>query len=179
MKKHLVAAAIASAFAFATAAFAQQQMQAVVIITDMDPANRIVKVEAKTAKRTLHLSPDIDMSQLQVGSRYLIRYTEGLATAIEPGASAAGGGTREIERTGKGAGVSRAKVVGVVDALDTSGRKLTLRTPDGEKETFSMGDGVSAGSVKTGDTVTVSFQRPLASQVKSTPQAVSDPAPPQ
>jgi hypothetical protein len=185
MKKQLIAAAIASALTFGTGTLAQQvvqgpPMQAVVIVTNIDNANRIVDIQAKSVKRKLHLSQDIDMSQLQVGSRYLIRYNEAVATAIEPGAAGAGAGaTREIQRTAPGAGTATAKIAGVIDALDAGAKKVTLRTSDGEKETFTMADGVSAGSLKAGDAATVTYQRALASQVKSTPQPVSDPAPPQ
>jgi hypothetical protein len=180
MRKQVVAIAIASALSLCGGAFAQEvkgpMMEAVVTVTKVDPANRMVWVEAKSAKRTLHLPPDIDMSNLQVGSRYQIRYQEAVATAVEPGGSAAAGATREIEKTGKGTGVSRAKVAGKIESLE--GKKLTLRTADGQ-ETFMIGEGVSPASFKTGDTVTVSYQRPLAAEVRSTPQPVSDPAPAQ
>lgn len=180
MKKQALAIAIASAFTFAGTAFAQQRMEAVVIVTNVDPASRMVWIEAKNAKRVLHLSPDIDMSNLQVGSRYQFRWTEGVATAIEPGAQpAAAGATREVgvAKTGAGAGTTSAKVAGVIDSIDAAGKRITLRTPDGQTETFGIGADVAAASFKAGDPVTLTYQRALASQVRSTPQPVSDPAP--
>jgi Cu/Ag efflux protein CusF len=182
MRKQAIAVAIASAFTFVGSAFAQQRMEAVVTVTKFDPASRMVWVEAKNAKRALHLSPDIDMSNIQVGSRYQLRWTEGVATAIEPGAqAAAAGATREVDiaKTGPGMSTASSKLTGVIDSMDASGKKITLRTPDGEKETFSMGANVAPGSFKTGDTVTLTYERALASQVRSTPQPVSDPAPAQ
>jgi hypothetical protein len=184
MRKHAFAIAIASALTFVGSAFAQQRMEAVVTVTKVDPASRMVWVEAKNAKRALQLSPDIDMSNLQVGSRYQVRWSEGVATAIELGAqSAAAGGTRQanIAKSGAGAGTSTGKLAGVIDSLDTAGKKITLRTADGERETFGMGPDLApaSASFKTGDTVTVTFQRALASEVRSTPQPVSDPAPAQ
>jgi Cu/Ag efflux protein CusF len=182
MRKQAIAIAIASALTFVGSAFAQQRMEAVVTVTKLDPASRMVWVEAKSAKRALQLSPDIDMSNLQVGSRYQVRWSEGVATAIEPGAqSAAAGGTRQanIGKTGAGAGTSSGKLVGVIDSLDTAGKKITLRSADGETETFGIGPNVAPASFKNGDTVTLTYQRALASEVRSTPQPVSDPAPAQ
>jgi len=180
MRKQAVAIAIASAVMFVGSAFAQQQMEAVVTVTKFDPASRMVWVEAKNAKRVLHLSPDIDMSKLQVGSRYQLRWTEAVATAIDPGAqAAAAGATREVEitRTGPGTSTASSKLAGVIDSVDAAGKKIPLRTPDGETQTFSMGANVAPGSFKTGDPVTLTYERALASQVRSTPQPVSDPAP--
>jgi Cu/Ag efflux protein CusF len=182
MRKQAIAIAIASALTFVGSAFAQQQMEAVVTVTKFDPASRIVWVEAKDAKRELHLSPDIDMSALQVGSRYQVRWTEGVATAIEPGAqAAAAGATREVDITKTGPGMSTASSqrTGVVDSIDADAKKITLRTLDGQTETFSLGANVAPGSFKTGDTVTLTYERSLASQVRSTPQPVSSPAPAQ
>lgn len=182
MRKQAIAIAIASALTLVGSAFAQQRMEAVVTVTKVDPASRMVWVEAKSAKRALHLSPDIDMSNIQVGSRYQLRWTEGVATAIEPGAqAAAAGATRDVDiaRTGPGAGTASSKLTGVIDSMDAGGKKITLRTPDGQTETFSMGANVDPASLKTGDTVTLTYERPLASQMRSTPQPVSDPAPAQ
>lgn len=175
MKKQVIALAIASALAFAGGAFAQQRMEAVATVTKIDPASRTVWLEAKTTKRVLHLSPDIDISGLQVGSRYQFMWDEGQATAIEPGAQR---GPREadIARTGPGMATSMAKVSGVIDSLD--GKKITLRTAEGENETFALGPNVAPASFKKGDTVTVTYQRALAVRVRSTPQPISDPAPP-
>jgi len=181
MKKQVIAFAIASALAVAGSVSAQQRMEAVVTVTKIDPASRMVWVEAKTAKRVLHLSPDIDIADLQVGSRYQFQWNESVATAIEPGAQdTAAGATREVEvaRTGPGMAKSMARVSGVIDSLDTAGKKITLRTADGQKETFALGPNAAPASFKAGDTVTVTYERSLAVRVRSTPQPITDPAPP-
>jgi Cu/Ag efflux protein CusF len=182
MRKHALAIAFASALALAGSAFAQQRMEAVVTVTKVDPASRMVWVEGKSEKRALHLSPDIDMSSIRTGSRYEVRWTEGTATAIEPGAqAAAAGATRqvEIDKTGVGLSSASSKLSGVIDSIDAGGKKITLRTPDGETETFALGPNVAPASFKTGDPVTLTYERALASQLRSTPQPVSDPAPAQ
>ena len=176
MKKQVIALAFAAAFAVAGGAFAQQRMEAVVTVTKIDPASRMVWIEAKTTKRVLHLSPDIDISDLQIGSRYHFQWDEGVATAIEPGAQrTAAPRELDVTKTGPGMARSMAKVSGVIDSLD--GKKITLRTSDGANETFALGPDV-AGSFKKGDTVTVTYQRSLAVKVRSTPQPISDPAEP-
>ena len=175
MKKQLVALAIASALAVAGGVSAQQRMEAVVTVLKIDPASRTVWVEAKTTKRVLHLSPDVNVSDLQVGSRYQIRWDEGVATAIERGAQT-GPRQADVAKTGSGKAGSTAKVSGVIQSLD--GKKISLRTADGENETFALGPGVASGSFKTGDTVTVTYQRSVAVRVRSTPQPVTDPAAP-
>ena len=173
MKKPLIALAIASALAVAGAAFAQQRMEAVVVVSKIDPASRTVWVEAKSTKRVLHLSPNIDLSELQIGSRYQFMWDEGVAKAIERGAQS---GTREadITKTGPGMATSMAKVSGVIDSLD--GKKISLRTASGENETFALAPDVASGSFKKGDSVTVSYQRSLIVRVRSTPQPITDPA---
>lgn len=175
MRKQVVALAIASALAFAGNAFAQQRMEAVVVVSKIDQASRTVWVEAKTQKRVLHLSPDIDIADLQVGSRYQFMWDEGVATAVEQGAKS---GPREadITKTGPGTATSMAKVSGTIDSLD--GKKISLRTADGQNETFALGSNVASGSFKKGDAVTVTYQRHLVVRVRSTPQPITDPAPP-
>jgi hypothetical protein len=177
MKKQVIAFAFASALAVAGGAFAQQRMEAVVTVTKIDPASRMVWVEAKTAKRVLHLSPDIDISDIQVGSRYQFQWNESVATAIESGAQRAGA-PREVDvtKTGPGMATSMAKVSGVIDSLD--GKRMSLRTSDGQNETFALGPNVASASFKKGDTVTVTYQRSLAVRVRSTPQPITDPAEP-
>ncbi|HJY75649.1 MAG TPA: hypothetical protein VKE95_03405 [Burkholderiales bacterium] len=175
MKKHVIALAIASALAFAGGAFAQQRMEAVVVVSKIDPASRMVWVEAKSTKRVLHLSPDIDIADLQVGSRYQFQWDEGVAKAIERGALS-GPRQADIAKTGPGMATSMAKVSGVIQSLD--GKKISLRTADGENETFALGPDVASSSFKSGDTVTVTYQRALAVKVRSTPQPITDPAAP-
>jgi hypothetical protein len=185
MKTQLVTAAAAFALAFATGPIAQQKsgakaqpMEAVVTVTKVDPASRVVQVKAKTRQAELHLSPDIDISSIQEGSRYRLRWEEATATSIEPGAQpAAAGATRrgEVEKAGPGAGAITAQRSGVVDKVDAAKEQLTLRTLEGDTETFKLGEGVSMASLKPGEAVTVTYRRPIVSQMRSTPQPVVDP----
>ena len=178
MKIQVIALAVAAALAVAGEALAQQRMEAVATVTKIDPTSRTVWVEAKTSKRVLHVSPDIDISDLQVGSRYQFHWDEGVASAIEPGAQR-GAREADITRTGPGMVKSMAKLSGVIDSLDTMGKKITLRTADGGKETFTFGPAIVPASFKVADTVTLTYERPVAVRVRSTPQPIADPAPAQ
>jgi hypothetical protein len=188
MKKQVVAVAVASALAFAAGAFAQQQagakgkeMEAVLLVTKVDPASGVVHAQTRKGQVIAIRPPaDVNLSEMQVGSRYKIRFTQAVATAVEPGAqTAAAGATREAERTGPGGkGVVTAKRAGVIESIDPANKELALRTTEGETETFTIGEGVSADSLKKGEAVTVTYQRPIASQMASTPQPITDPAPP-
>ena len=143
MKKPLIALTFAYALALAGSAFAQQRMEAVVVVSKIDQASRTVWVEAKTQKRVLHLSPDIDIADLQVGSRYQFMWDEGVATAVEQGAKS---GPREadITKTGPGTANSMAKVSGTIDSLD--GKKISLHTAGGENETFALAPDVASAA---------------------------------
>lgn len=186
MRKQVIAVAVASALAFAAGAFAQQrastkaqEMEAVVTVTKVDPATRIVYARSRKGQTAVHLPPDIDISQIREGSRYRVRYSEPVATAIEHGAQAAAAGATAEAKPGEkpGEGVKTAKVSGLLEAKDA--QQITVRTRDGQTQTFKLGEGVSAESITTGDGVMVTYQQAVASRMVSTPQQVTDPAPAQ
>jgi hypothetical protein len=188
MKKQVVAVAVASALAIASGAFGQQassskgkEMEAVLLVTKVDSASGVVHAQTR-AGQTFAIRPpaDVNLSEIQEGSRYRIRYTQAMATAVEPGAqAAAAGATREVERTGPGGkGAVTAKRAGIIESIDPANKQFTLRGTDGSAETFGVGAGVSAESLKQGEAVTVTYVRPVASRMASTPQPITDPAPP-
>jgi len=165
----------------ASASAAQQkvrQMEATVDVTTIDRAARIVYVRSRKETQAVHLPADIDISKIQVGSRYKVRYSEPVATVIEPGAqSAAAGATRQAESGAKpGEGVVTAKTAGVVEQMDAARRQVTLRTLEGGTQTFSLAEGVAAESFKTGQAVTVTYRQAAVSQLISAPGAqLTDP----
>lgn len=179
MKAQLIAVAIASGLTLAggvLAASKDKEMEAVVMVTKFDPATRTVQIQTKSRQAELQLGPNIDVSNIQEGNRYQLRWVQATATAVEPGAQATGGAT--AEKAGSG-GIISSKRAGIVEKVDAANKEFTLRTTKGESETFTMGEGVSAESLKPGEAVTVAFQRPVVSQLRSTPQPISDPYAPQ
>jgi hypothetical protein len=71
------------------------------------------------------------------------------------------------------------QVSGTVEQIDASGKQLVVRTADGMKQVYRLGEGVDAGSLKSGDPVSLTYQQAVATQMVSTPQPISDPAPAQ
>ncbi len=184
MKKQVIAVAVASALVFAVGAGAQQdtkkqEMEAVVTVTKIDPATHTVYVRTPKGQTAVSLPADMSLDQIREGSRYRVRYSEPVATAIEPGAqSSAAGATAQVKPGEKaGEGVKMAQVAGVLDAMDAANRQITVRTLEGDRQTFRLGEGVAAESLKTGDAVTVTYEQAVASRMVSTPQPVSDPTP--
>jgi hypothetical protein len=175
MKKQLIAVAIASALALAGGVLAaDKEMEAVVTVTKFDPATRTVQIQTKSRQAELQLGPNIDVSNVQEGNRYQLRWVQATATSVEPGAQAGAGATGSAEKAGSGAVITN-KRAGIIEKVDAANKEFTLRTTKGDSETFT----ISAESLKTGEAVTVAYQRPVVSQLRSSPQPVSDPAPPQ
>lgn len=189
MRKQVAAAAIAAALALPVGAQAQstapskgQMMEAVVTVISIDPSARTVRVQTPKGETTVSPSPDIQLDQIQVGARYRVRYSEPVAVEITPGAqpSAAAGATAKV-KPGSGAasgqGVKMDEVAGVVDTIDSA--HIVVRTLEGGKQAFKLGASASAGSIKPGDAVTVTYQQAIATHMVSTPQPIRDPAPAQ
>lgn len=189
MMKQVIAIAVASALTFSVGAFAQdkasgkpEQMEAVLLVTKVDPASRIVQVQTRKGDSfAVHIPAEAKIEEINVGNRYRVRFSQAVVTSVEPGAqAAAAGATREAERGAKpGEGTVTAKQAGVVESVDPASRQFTLRALDGGMQTYKLGEGVAAESLKTGEAVTITYQRPVASRVASTPQPISDPAPAQ
>jgi hypothetical protein len=190
MRKQLVAAAAAVALSFAADAAAQQSadskgrtMEAVVIVVGVDPGSRTVVVETPKGQTVVAVPPEANLEQIQTGARYRVRYSEPVAVAIERGSqasAAAGGATATVKPRGSGAGrgegVKMDTVSGTVEQVDAAGKQITLRTPTG-RQAFRIGEGVAAESLKPGEPVTLTYQQAIATQMVSTPQPISDPAP--
>jgi hypothetical protein len=191
MRKQVAAVAVAAAFALVGCASgplgsksppptSNNQMEAVAIVTAIDPVKRTVRVETPKGQTVVAVPPETNLGAIQVGNRYRVRYSEPVAVAIEPsGPAAAGGATAAVQPSSPttGEGVKRDRVSGTIEQID--GRQIVLRTADGGRQAFRTGSGVLRASAKQGDTVTLTYQQAVATQMASTPQPVSDPAPAQ
>jgi len=65
----------------------------------------------------------------------------------------------------------------VVEAVDPASRRITLRGPEGNSRTLKVSEDVKLDAVKPGDKVTFTHTQAIATQLASTPQPISDPAP--
>lgn len=187
MRKQAAAIALAGAFVLPICAGAQsaapakgQMMEAVAIVTSIDPSTRTVRVQTPKGHTTVAVSPEIPLEQIQIGSRYRVRYSEPVVVGIESGASAAGGATAKVEpKEGAkgGEGVKMGSVTGTVEAMDPASREIVVRTADGTKQAFKVPENAVVGPLKAGDPITLTYMQAIATQIASTPQPVSDPAP--
>jgi hypothetical protein len=195
MHQQLRAACLAVALAFGGGALAQQDkekvvrsqpMEAVVIVTNVDQANRTVTVRGpKGNERTIHVPPEAqNLDKVQTGSRFKVRYLEEVAVAVSKGGepSASAGSTVKLAPKGGtpgGTAVRTASVSGVVEGVDPAKREITLRGPQGDTQTMTAAEDVKLDGLSPGDKITLTFTQALATQMTSTPQPVSDPAPAQ
>src|SRR5262245_31617645 len=191
MKMHALAVAIAAAIAFAADVPAQQaqgnkarMMEAVVTVSKVDPSRRTVLVETPKGQTLVALPDETKLEDIQIGQRYRVRYSEPVAVALERGAqpSTSEPAVASVGQTGRGTGegVRMDKATGIVEQLDPAGRAIVVRTLEGGSHTFRVADSAAQslqGSIKTGDAVTVIYQQAVATELRSTPQPVSDPTP--
>jgi hypothetical protein len=194
MRKQLTLAALAVALALAAGVGAQesktyqaQQMEAVVVVTNVDRDARTVTVQGPKGNETmLSVPPEAqNLDQVQAGSRFKVRYMEEIAVGMsksggEPSASA--GSTVMLAPKGGTPGGVAAKTVTasvVVEALDPASRLVTVRGPQGNSRTIKVAEDVKLDAIQPGDSVTVTHTQALAIQMVSSPQPVSDPAPAQ
>jgi hypothetical protein len=163
-----------------------QPMEAVVIVTDVDHANRTVTVRGpKGNERTLAVPLEAqNLDQVQVGSRFKVQYLEEVAVSLSKGGepSASAGETVMLSPKGGRPGGAAARTVsvsGVVQAVDPASRQVTLRGPQGGVRTMTVADDVKLEGVAPGDRISLTYTQAIALQMASTPQPVSDPAPAQ
>jgi Cu/Ag efflux protein CusF len=191
MKMRLTAVAFAIAVVFATDVPAQasktyqaQPVEGVVTVTNVDRAARTVTVRgAKGNDTVVSVPPEAqNLDQVQVGSRFKVRFLEEIAVGVSPGGepSAVAGSSVQMAPKGGTPGGTISKIVqvnSVVEAVDPASRQITLRGPLGDSRTMRVAEDVKLGGIKPGDSVTVSHTQALATHMISSPQPVSDPAP--
>jgi Cu/Ag efflux protein CusF len=190
----LTAASLVVALAFAGSATAQatkekvvqsQPMEAVVTVTDIDHAARTVTVRGpKGNERTIAVPPEAqNLDQVQTGSRFKVRYLEEVAVAVSKGGgepSASAGETIKLAPKGGtpgGAAVRTVSISGVVEAIDPATRRITLRGPKGGSRTMTVAEDVKLDALAPGDQIALTYTQAIATQMASTPQPVTDPAP--
>jgi hypothetical protein len=159
-------------------------MEAVVTVAKVDPLKRTVLVETPKGQTVVAIPAETKLEDIQVGQRYRVRYSEPLALTVERGAqtSTSEPATASVGQTGSGTGegVRMDKVAGIVEQLDPAGKQIVVRTFEGGSRTFRIADSAAQGlqgSIKSGDAVTITYQQAVATELRSTPQPVSDPAP--
>jgi hypothetical protein len=192
MRTQLTAAALAIALAFTAEVGAQasktyqaQPMEGVVIVTNVDKAARTVTVKGPKGNEVVVAVPPEaqNLDKVETGARFKVRYMEELVVGLskdggEPSAGA--GSTVKLAPKGATPGGVAVKTVTasvIVDAVDPAKRTITVRGPQGDSRTMKVSEDVKLDAVKPGDKVTLMHTQAIATQMVSSPQPISDPAP--
>ena len=183
MRKPLAGITIAIALAFSGGVAAQpkgQLMEAIVTVTKVDAAKRTVYTRGPHGETVINVPENLDISELRMGSRYLVHYEEAVALSIKPGVASGEGPGKltDADRTMASAhGMRTGNIAGIVESIDA--KRITVLATDGTRQTFQLANDGLAKSAKSGDVITVGFQQAVAARVRSTPQPERDPAPAQ
>jgi Cu/Ag efflux protein CusF len=147
-------------------------------VEDIDVAKRLVKLKDENGEVTeLAIPKQVrNLAQVKKGDLVVARYYEAIAydvfkagTEIPPAASAVASERAKLgERPG--AGVAEATTfTATIEAIDKPNSKVTLKGPEGNKETFKVKDPKKLDVVNVGDQVQMTFTRALAISVKPAP----------
>jgi Cu/Ag efflux protein CusF len=137
--------------------------KATATVASIDTANRKLTLTLSNGKtKVVKCGPEVvNFHSIQVHDRVRVTMTEELAVYLDKGKPAAGpSGSAMVALTPLGAkpGVVAADTVQAtvkVSAIDTSTRKVTVRTQDGKTEIFKAGEHINLTKVKVGDSVTI------------------------
>jgi hypothetical protein len=168
---------IAGSLVAAGAAMAQpptrsvaDEIEAIVTVTEVDPAKRTVTVKGPRGEsRTLVIPQAKNLDQVKPGDRFKILYTEALAVGFgksgeQPSASVG----ESVEPAPRGAtpgGMATrvAEVTGVIDAIDHKNRYLTVSGPQGNPVSVKVPDDVrDFDRLSAGDNITLTYVQALA-----------------
>jgi hypothetical protein len=148
MSKPLSASAVALILALQLGSCARpmkavdaQTMQGVLTVTQVDRAGETITVRGPTGDESrIFVTPRIaNLEQLQPGARLKVSLSEELAVGIskagEP-AAAAGDAEAFVSKDGSAAKTATKTVsaTGVLEAVDTRSRRITLRGPQGKRK---------------------------------------------
>lgn len=137
--------------------------KATATVTSIDSTNRKLGLTLANGRRkTIKCGPEIvNFPSIHLNDRVNVTITEELAVYLDKGKPAAGAsGEAMVALAPLGAkpgavmaGTAQATVT--ISAINTSARKVTFRTKDGETETIKVGDHIDLTKVKVGDSVTI------------------------
>ncbi|MES2659085.1 MAG: hypothetical protein V4689_10745 [Verrucomicrobiota bacterium] len=147
----------------ATGTTVVETYKATATVTSIDTANRKLTLRLSNGKRKIvKCGPEIvNFPSINVNDRVNITITEELAVYLDkgkPAAGASGDAMVALAPVGAKPGAVMAETVQAtvkISAIDTSARKVTFRTSDGETETIKVGDHIDLTKVKVGDSVTI------------------------
>jgi hypothetical protein len=147
-------------------------------VEDIDVEKRVVKLKDENGEVTELVVPKKvrNLAQVKKGDHVVATYYEAIAydvfkagTEMPPPAMAM---ASERAKKGEkpGAGVAEAATfTATIEAIDKPNSKVTLKGPQGNKETFKVRDPKKLDVVSVGDQVQITFTRALAISVQTAP----------
>lgn len=137
--------------------------KATATVTSIDTANRKLTLTLSNGKtKVVKCGPEIvNFHSIHVHDHVRVTVTEELAVYLDKGkpvADASGSAMVALTPLGAKPGVVAADTVQAtvkISAIDTSTRKVTVRTQGGVTETLKAGDHIDLTKVKVGDSVTI------------------------
>ncbi|MES2922668.1 MAG: hypothetical protein V4819_14035 [Verrucomicrobiota bacterium] len=159
----------------ATGTTVVETFKATATVTSIDSANRKLTLRLSNGKRkVVKCGPEIvNFPSIRVNDRVVVTVTEEIAMYLDkgkPAAGATGAGMVALAPVGAKPGAVMADTVQAVvtiSAINTSTRKVTFRTADGDTETLKVGDHIDLTKVKVGDSVTVRRTEAMAILVEA------------
>jgi translation elongation factor P/translation initiation factor 5A len=140
----------------------------------IDAVSRKVTIETPDGKKSkITCGPEVaNFNQIQVGDQVKATVTKKVAVSLlEPGATRSPGQSSTVALAPKGAkpGIVVAETVEAtarVEALDLKKRKVTLRFPDGDAETFDVRKDVDMSQAHLGQEVLIRSTEAVAVRVE-------------
>jgi hypothetical protein len=131
-----------------------------------DPTNRLLTVRGANGNTsTVEAKSENDLEQFKVGDHVTIRYFEGAQIAGENERQAVPASSLKHGMVaGKLSGPSRKKrkLVATVEAVDVTDQELTVRAPDGSRETIMVANPEYLTNIKVGDRIGLLHVQALA-----------------
>ena len=146
------------------------EIEAIVTVTQVDPAKRTVTVKGPRGEsRTIAIPQAQNLDQVKPGSRFKILYTEALAVGFgksgeQPSASV-GANVQPAPKgaTPGGMATRTVEVTGVIDAIDHKNRYVTISGPQGAPVSVKVPDDLPEfNKLSAGDNITLSYVQALA-----------------
>jgi len=150
----------------------------------VDAAKRTVTLKGpKGNVRTFKVGDQVkNLPQVKVGDIVEFDYFESVALYVTPkgGKPEAGAaGMVEVAAPGQKPGgvvVNTVEVKAKIEAVDAAKRTVTIKGPEGNVDTFKVGDNVKLDKIKAGDDIVARFTEAVAISVRS-PSKGKDAAP--
>lgn len=150
-------------------------VQGTATVQSVDADDRtVVLLHSDGSTTSYKCGPEVrNFNQIKVGDQVTATVAESVAIAlVKGGAAPAAGATSAIVRAPLGAKPSGKRVdtmgfTAKIISVDTTNRKVTLQTLNGENQTVEVGSNVDLTQVSTGDDVAVQVTRAFAISVTS------------